>query len=300
MAQPVLLPYTSAITNIKLPTTVEIRACDHVLHERHAAKIVAISDEVVVKFGGGVTEAEGQALVYLERHVPQIPAPRLYSMYHDSDQLFLVMQRIPGTQLEQLWPSLTNAEKDNLSEQLGVIFTSLRATPCPVPNLFSSVDGGSIQRYLFYDQSGEQQNMGPFYGEVSFVKGLIGNLRAYRERNGRPAQKADFYEKHLPNVLRGHRAVLTHGDVQKRNIIVTERSDSSPGSEARARQFDVTLVDWEMAGWLPDYWEYFCASLMFLLVGWDGEDDWCWQAGRFLPVFLAETAVMREFDKDMQ
>ena len=80
-----------------------------------------------------------------------------------------------------------------------------------------------------------------------------------------------------------------------KNIIVAEkRGDSSNGGE---RSFDVALVDWEMAGWLPEFWEYFCASIPFNYVGWD--DDWCWRTGHFLPVYFAETAVMRELDRDM-
>lgn len=103
-------------------------------------------------------------------------------------------------------------------------------------------------------------------------------------------------ESHLGQVLRGHRPVLTHGDLSKRNNVVAEkRSDSL---NERERSFDVALVDWEMAGWLPDYWEYFCASLSFDYLGWE-DDDWCWRTGEFLEVRLAEAAVMRMFDKDM-
>ena len=97
-------------------------------------------------------------------------------------------------------------------------------------------------------------------------------------------------------MLRGHWPVLTHGDVSKRNIVVAEKKKSDSLSEGD-RSFDVALVDWEMAGWLPEYWEYFCASLSFGYLGWD--DDWCWRTGEFLEVRLAEAAVMRMFDKDM-
>ena len=57
------------------------------------------------------------------------------------------------------------------------------------------------------------------------------------------------------------------------------------------RSFDVALVYWEVAGWSPDYWEYFCASLSFEYLGW--EDYWCWRTGEFLEERLPEAAVMR-------
>lgn len=41
---------------------------------------------------------EGQALVYLERHVPhaEVPAPRLYVMCYEGKELLLIMQCVPG------------------------------------------------------------------------------------------------------------------------------------------------------------------------------------------------------------
>lgn len=56
------------------------------------------------KIRGGVDDWEGQALVYLERYVPEVPAPRLYAMYYDSKQVFLIMQRVPGVPLDSIWP----------------------------------------------------------------------------------------------------------------------------------------------------------------------------------------------------
>jgi hypothetical protein len=70
MWKPVALPFNNTLPLPTLPTTDEIRACPDVLWERTAAKVVAINDETVVKFGGGVEAWEGQALVYLEQHVP--------------------------------------------------------------------------------------------------------------------------------------------------------------------------------------------------------------------------------------
>lgn len=40
------------------------------------------------------------------------------------------------------------------------------------------------------------------------------------------------------------------------------------------RSFDVFIIDWEMAGWLPEFWEAFCASALLDLVHW--EIDYCW------------------------
>jgi hypothetical protein len=251
MWKSVSLPYKTVDAAVTIPSTEEIRACTNVMYERHLASIVALSDQVVAKFGGAVNEWEGQALIYLERYVPHVPAPRLHAMYYDSAQLFLVMQRMPGDRLDRLWPSLTDGEKTCITEQLRCIFDCLRQAECPEPQFFGGLDGGAVHHHLFYSQKGDRQFLGPFRGEAAFVKGLTDNFRALRERNRHPLYKVRFYERHLGEVLRDHRPVLTHGDLHMRNIIVAEKgSNSLNGGE---RGFDIAIVDWEMAGWLPQW-----------------------------------------------
>lgn len=126
--QPEPLPFSSnSLPESPLPSKDEIRACTNILFER-VYKVAAINDEIVVKFGRGVKEYEGQVLIFLERHVPTIPAPRLYAMYKDTEthETFLVMQRIPGKQLDAIWPSLAEDEKDDITDKLCQIFNTLR------------------------------------------------------------------------------------------------------------------------------------------------------------------------------
>ena len=50
----------------------------------------------------------------------------------------------------------------------------------------------------------------------------------------------------LPEVVHhgGHRMVFTHGDLNMRNVLVDEYGRLSG------------VVDWEHAGWFPEYWDY--------------------------------------------
>lgn len=294
MWEPVSLPFKNNFLPLpSLPTADETRACTNVLWDG-VSKVVAINDEIVAKFGGSVDDWEGQALVYLERHASKVSAPRLYAMYHDSDQLFLVMQRAPGVQLDSIWPTLTESEKDDVIAKLGQTFDVMREAKCPWPDFFGGLDGGSVPHYLFYSQKGDQKYLGPFYGEAAFVAGLVENFRVLTERNGRPDYKVRFYETYLPRVLQGHRPTLTHGDVQQKNIMIAENASQNKKGE---RSFDITLVDWAYAGWYPDFWEFFCASSPFIFFYW--EEDWCWRAQQFLHVYPAEMAMMRMIDKDL-
>ena len=77
MWEPVAVPFQNSQAVPTLPIVDEIRACTNVFSDVFAGKVAAVNDEVVVKHGFGVRIWEGQALVYLERHAPEVPAPRL-------------------------------------------------------------------------------------------------------------------------------------------------------------------------------------------------------------------------------
>ena len=98
MWTPVELPFKSDNSPV-LPTADEIRSCPDVIQRRSAKKVVALNDKVIAKFGGGIDVAEGQALIFLERHAPGVPAPRLHAMFRDGNEIFLIMERAPGKQL---------------------------------------------------------------------------------------------------------------------------------------------------------------------------------------------------------
>lgn len=51
---------------------------------------------------------------------------------------------------------------------------------------------------------------------------------------------------------------LTHGDLNRRNIIVPSASPAR-----------VVIVDWQQSGWYPDYWEY-CKAVFTCWY----EDEW--------------------------
>ncbi|PGG96868.1 hypothetical protein AJ79_09430 [Helicocarpus griseus UAMH5409] len=296
MWQPVALPFENCRLPPDLPplpTPDEARACPNVLWDRRG-KVVAVNDRIVVKFGKMVNPWEGQSLIYLEQHVPDIPAPRLYAMYYDSNQFFLVMQRAPGVSLDKTWPSLTVSEKGDIIAKLQHVFSIMRQAKSPWPDtFFGSLDGGPVHHYLFWSMT-HGRHMGPFHSEAAFVSAITTNYRLASDRKGWPRHKADYYEKYLPHILRGHRPTLTHGDVQQKNIVVVPKGLNAQGS----RSFDVVLVDWESASWCPGFWEIFCAVSTPLFASCVWEDDWCWQIHEFLEAYPAETSIMSLLNRD--
>ena len=64
--------------------------------------------------------------------------------------------------------------------------------------------------------------------------------------------KARCHRRVFPLALHDHASVFTHGDFQRKNILIGDDSN-------------LVLVDWESAGWYQSYWEYAIAMFTWRL-----------------------------------
>jgi hypothetical protein len=286
---PAKLPYLKSPDQLPAPLPSEKQFFESITVFRNDAshhRVVAVEPHFIVKYGRGVNEIEGQVLLFLEHHRKTcLGVPKLYAMYRitSTGHICLIMQRIPGESLEHIWPALQEAEKSDICARLNEIFLSIRNVPAP--QFYGSVDNGKFHHYLFYSPVSDQEICGPFNSESQFNAALVKRLRSDWAQMKKHSFKADFYEKNLDRTLVGHRPVLSHSDLQRKNVIV--HRDAS-------QVLEVGLVDWEEAGWFPDYWEYFTA-----LQGVQWKDDWSQRIGEILEPWLSEAAVMRMVHQDL-
>lgn len=249
-------------------------------------RVVAVEPHFIVKYGRGVKEIEGQVLLFLEHHLEAGNAvPKLYAMYRiaSTGHVCLIMQRMPGVSLDQLWPTLKDCEKSNICAKLNGIIKSIRSIPAPP--LYGSIDQGRFHHYLFYSPDVDKEICGPFDSEEQFNAALVKRLRSAWAQMKRHSFKADFYERNLGRALVGHKPILTHSDLQRKNVIV--HLDTLQG-------LTVSLIDWEEAGWFPVYWEYFAA-----LQGVQWDDDWSQRIEEIMEPWLSEAAVMKLVHQDI-
>ncbi|CAK4029590.1 Hypothetical predicted protein [Lecanosticta acicola] len=157
---PVPLPFSRPAAS-DIPNASEIRACPAEIHSRSGTRIVAFP-YYLVKYGTSTNTREGQALLYLEACVHNVPAPRLNAMFQDSDETFIVMDRIPGQTLDEAWEGLSEAEKDGITAELKVVFDEMRHQPCPWTDHFGALDGGPMPYFLFTSHEGDTGITGPF------------------------------------------------------------------------------------------------------------------------------------------
>jgi hypothetical protein len=248
-------------------------------------RVVAVGPHFVVKHGLGITEIEGQTLLFLEKHINNhLAVPKLYAMYHlSTGHLCLIMERLPGEPLEALWPSLKEEEKTAICNKLRDAFDSLRKLPSP--GYYGGIGRTRIPDHLFNDREGDKAICGPFNSGTEFTAGLVLKLSRISEANhGYLNFKVDFYRRHLDTMLSEHAPIFSHGDLQRKNILVRQVGTS----------FEVGLVDWEAAGWYPSYWEY---SILFTSIQW--KDDWPERLEQIIDPWPSEAAVLKGIHQDI-
>ncbi|QKX55273.1 uncharacterized protein TRUGW13939_02365 [Talaromyces rugulosus] len=108
------------------------------------------------------------------------------------------------------------------------------------PDFIGSVDGSPCEDPVFCAEIG---GFSPYKTEEDFKEGLVRAMRLSPNNS-----RVDHIAK-LVKALPKHEIVLTHSDIAPRNIIV--RGDHIVG-----------ILDWEMAGFYPAYWEYAKALYM--------------------------------------
>lgn len=138
-----------------------------------------------------------------------------------------------GKEIEPLVATMTDAQLQTVASDLKKYTDQLREIPHNTPSGYQicNVLGGGIQDWRI----GDSQRMElKFQDEDEFNAFLTHDLH-FDEEIKNTVEKAHSVK---------HRIVLTHADLNLKNILVDETGKISG------------IVDWETAGWYPEYWEY--------------------------------------------
>lgn len=214
-----------------------------------------------------------------------VRVPKIYALYRDDDGgdgNVIVMERIRGAQnLQDRWATLNNDEKNIISTRLREIVVRMRAVASP-NGTYCSLDNKPLRDTLFWTGR-EEESLGcdgPFTTEQDLNNALIKKCRASAVMKG----KADLYDASLPVVFRDHAPVLTHGDLQRKNIMLLHTSTDTTTIMSST---EIVILDWEFAGWYPNYWEF----VQTIIACGFFEDDWHqWVTDKILEPFWAEYA----------
>ncbi|KAI0841672.1 phosphotransferase enzyme family protein [Hypoxylon sp. FL0890] len=194
--------------------------------------------KVIVKSGSTTRMVEALTMKFVKEHT-SIPVPEVIDVWQDGKlgPVRIVMEFIEGDPLDRAWDKFTEEEKTSIITQLRGYFNELRQFH---GEFIGGIDMSYCEDPYFASDHGAY---GPYEDEWAFNQGLAKAWLTEREDDPFLQGLCDI----LTKTMTDHKIVLTHNDLDPRNIIVR-------GSEV------VAILDWEQAGFYPEYWEY-CRAL---------------------------------------
>lgn len=228
-----LFPCSPTVDVLAFPPNKEVIT---VLGKQMARIVLEHDFSYVSKSGHGVRSSEAEAMKLVFEHT-SVPVPEVLTTCFDGDEGNIHMTTIPGTCLEEKWDTLGDASKESLCLQLWGLISTWRKIPRP-PKIDGSIfqcaaDGSPSRDPLLEDLKRPPRPLTSdlkLRGRVYERYLAFGGLR---------------YQHKLPSMLpQSSQSVFTHGDIACRNIMVDEQNVITG------------ILDWEYAGWYPDYWEY--------------------------------------------
>jgi hypothetical protein len=187
-------------------------------------------------------------------------------MYRDGRTLYLVMEYLSGKCLKHVWTELEESDKLSIASELHTLCNQMRALPSP--GYIGNLSKGPVPHHFFWTMTPDRLINGPFESSAEVGLALAMHSQQNWATNNRRGFVSEWFARHLQTALGSHKSVFTHADLHPQNIIVREKVSGS--GENQKRCYIVSgVVDWESAGWYPDYWEYAGSFVDF-----DWRDDW--------------------------
>ncbi|TLD22444.1 hypothetical protein PspLS_08165 [Pyricularia sp. CBS 133598] len=186
----------------------------------------------------GLGTNEAAVLRFVREHTT-IPVPQCVG--HDWDRI--TTQWIEGEQLDQAWPRLTPAQREGILDQLRDYIRQLREVPLPAAAAAGEPFIGRLNGDAAVHPGIFQWTGGPFCNVEELHAWLLKNPGG---RRGYPEGRSHYWRELTSRLADDFPVRFTHGDLAGRNIIIRDGRVAA-------------IIDWETAGWYPEYWEYYWA-----------------------------------------
>jgi Phosphotransferase enzyme family len=234
-----------------------VTSAKEIIFRRGGVTVAKLSPTILVKFGEDVRPNEAKALRLVYQHTC-IPVPAVFATYRygplDRDEedyslmydTYIFMEFIKGRTLDEAW-GLDDPNKESIMRELQGYLTQLRTIPSH-GYIGSLENGPTLDHILQYHREKGMKIathflfewltviVGPFDSELDFNNALIDAYCKSFKGEVRPF---------MTGTLNAHKHCIkfTHADFRPANIIV--RNGKVAG-----------IMDWEMAGWYPEHWEF--------------------------------------------
>ncbi|CAL1697259.1 unnamed protein product [Somion occarium] len=189
-----------------------------------------------------------------------IPVPTVLDFVEHPRGAAMIMTCLPGTSVSHAIHS-GELPREEFEATMQDWLSQLRGLPTPSHDIVASFDGSKCMCHRVLDT-----RFGPFPNIAAFHEFLFSGLEHLREVTEKSYSKP-------------HRICFTHGDIHMQNILFYDGKLSG-------------LVDWECAGWYPEYWEYIVAIYHTKKLPY-----WVDSFGNIFPQYADELAAEREYWK---
>lgn len=214
------------------------------IYPKFRGNVKRLTKSTVVKFGQAAhLRLEAEATRYAALHT-SIPVPIIYDMWtQDDGNAVLVMEFMEGELLQRKWPSLSIRQKRSVMHTLRQFIEELRALPQPQPGgWIGSANNGPCFDFCAYGS----KPFGPFSNERAYNDWRISTFSEIGDMHPPTATRLKQIRDDMPD---DHRITFTHGDITRGNILIRINKNDIEDVSI------VALLDWEQAGWRPEYWE---------------------------------------------
>ncbi|GLA01027.1 hypothetical protein AnigIFM60653_010880 [Aspergillus niger] len=224
----------------------------------------SIGSKVILKDRGSNLPTSEVPNIQFVQEQTSIPVPTVIESWEEREHTFILMRRIPGEPLSNVWSKLTIDEKNKIAKQTAEYLQQLRALQS---DKIQCLGGRPVfSNFLFKNEGSNEVPRGPLASDdelwAEMERGLNEKIpEAARVRLRQCMPSAMPY-------------TFTHGDLTNVNIMVENGELTG-------------IIDWETAGYFPVWWEYVCTSVP------DSEEDREWKT--LLRQYMPDYSVAREF-----
>ena len=205
-----------------------------------SASVSRFGPHSVLKWTDMTRASEAANIEYIARHTT-IPVPRVQDVFIIDKRTYIVMEYIEGCELTKTTMTLLPAEQlKDIFEELKRYVAQMRALNPPHPGRVEAADGRGV-----FDPRLRGTNRG--------LTSSCDSIQTFHTRLGHDlALSSDTYyreacKKAWPQLQairnRQYCTKFTHANIAPTNILVNNGRIAA-------------IVDWETAGWYPEYWEY--------------------------------------------
>lgn len=196
--------------------------------KKRAAGVYRLPFGLFAKFGPKIKLNEAHAMLFVEANTT-IPVPNVSDVIEYTAGAMIITTQLPG---EPLLGGLKTLSPDDMAQMVDTLrdwFSQLRSLRGKGP---VCTFGESECRSFRVDVDG---TFGPFRSIADFHEYLLKIVPEESRDQMRVTARASHSKPHA--------ITFAHGDISPSNLLVSQNRLTG-------------LVDWECAGWYPEYWDY--------------------------------------------